>query len=271
LTHTVVEERCKPLECVDKLVVNLWAFFDDAGTGPDSNVVACAGYLALDGRWDAFSSKWRHLLRSYHVPDSKFSMKRYAHFKPPFDGWDELKRRSFMAQALALIKRYVEVGFVCVMRKSDYDGYLSEGVKNRAGGYFSLCAQMCVGLVEAYVAKRANRTVPDQPTEYIDYVFERGSVGAGHVHAAFEEWFGGMDRLWYREFRQETKDSSELHAADVLAYETCKLLRDVLDGKTYVRHPFRTLIAGIPHMIFGPDGSDLAKMDKILRNQGWIA
>ena len=252
----------------NRFMVNLYAFFDDAGTSKDSVVVACAGYLAQAGRWDRFTPKWRHLLRSYNIPAREFSMKKFAHCVGPFRGWDEMKRRSFMAHALNLIQRYVEAGFVGVIRKRDYDTYLSEVLKNRIGGYFPFCAEMCIGLVEAYAAKRAGRQFTDEPSEYINYVFEKGSLGAGHVHAAFEGFYWKMDRLLYREFTQENKEAAELHAADILAYETRKNLSDLDLGKTSLRYPFNTLILGIPHFIFGPDGPDIARIDEELRAQG---
>ena len=195
-------------------------------------------------------------------------MKKFAHSVGPFKGWDEVKRRSFMAHGLILIQRYVEAGFVGVIRKRDYDTHLSEALKNRVGGYFPFCAEMCIGLVEAYVARRAGRQFTDEPSEYINYVFEKGSLGAGHVHAAFEGFYWKMDRLWYREFTEEDKEAPELHAADILAYETRKNLSDLDLGKTSLRHPFQTLILGIPHFILGPDGPDIARIDEALRTQG---
>jgi len=247
-------------------VVNLFAFFDDAGTGNAINdpLVSCAGYLGRDGRWDAFSGKWRQLLRSYHVPPEKFSMKRYAHFKPPFDTWDENRRRSFMAQGLKLIQRYVQAGFVGVVRKTDYDTYLSESAKERTGGYFPYCAEMAIGLVEGYLALKAERQVWDEFNEYVTYVFEKGSLGAGYVHRAFEAYWG-PNRHWLRTFGDpETKQSAELHAADILAYEVCKNFKDVLAGKTTLRHPFTTLVHGVPHFMLAPDGPEIAAMEQAI-------
>jgi hypothetical protein len=248
----------------DYYVVNLCAFFDDAGTS-ESPVVACAGYLALARRWNAFSPKWRHLLRSYHIPIEKFSMKKFAHSVGPFKGWNEPKRQSFMGQALTLMRHFIEAGFVGVIRKSDYDIHLSEELKSRVGGHFPFCAEMCIGLVEAYTAQRAGRNLKDEPSEHIDYVFEKGSPGAGRVHAAFEGFYWNIDRLWCRKFDTEDKGAAELHAADILAYETVKNFKDMDLGKTTIRHPFETLIFGIPHFILGPDGADIAAIDEQLR------
>lgn len=176
-----------------------------------------------------------------------------------------------MAQALKLIQRYVEAGFCVVIRKSDYDQYLSPEVKARVGGYFPFCASMCIGLVEAYMVARGNRAAIDEPTEHIQYVFEKGSRGAGYVQAAFEEYYWGTDRLWCRDFDQETKDSAELHVADILAYETRKNLTELLSGtRTTLRHPFKTLLLGVPHAILGPDGAELAEIDQELRLQNWV-
>jgi hypothetical protein len=258
----------------DTFVVNFFAFFDDAGTDERAPFIACAGYLAQGGRWDALTGKWHQMLRSYHIPASAFSMKSYANSTGPFRSWkmDERRRRSFMANALRLIQQYVEAGFCAVIRKSDYDTYLSDGVKARIGGYFPCCAEMCVGLVEFYMAARANRAAIDQPTEHLEYVFEKGSKGAGHVQTAFEEYYWGTDRLWCRDFSQETKDSAELHVADILAYEMRKNMVELLSGqRTTLRHPLKTLMLGVPHIIMGLDGPELAEMDETLRLQNWVS
>ena len=76
--------------------------------------------------------------------------------------------------------------------------------------------------------------------------------------------------LWYRQFDQETKSAAELHSADILAYEIGKNFTDLLNGKTSLRHPLKTLIVGIPHIMIGPDRPDLAKIDNDLLTQGWI-
>jgi hypothetical protein len=263
LTTEETEPRLMPDGAVT-IVVHLFAFFDDAGTDQGSSMVTCAGYLAVARRWDAFSDKWGHLLRSYHIRAGEFSMKRFAQSTGPFRGWDEGKRRSFMARALALIQQYVERGFAVFIQKEDYDKSISEEVKTRVGGYFPFCAEMCVNLVEEYVAAKANRTLADEPTESIDYVFEKGSQGAGRVQTAFEEYFWQIDRSWCRGFSHENKRSSELHAADIMAYETCKNIKDIQAGKSTLRHPFKTLLLGVPHTIFGPDAGELEQISRDL-------
>ncbi len=74
-----------------------------------------------------------------------------------------------------------------------------------------------------------------------------------------------MDRLWCRDFDSEDKRAAELHAADILAYETVKNYKDLDLGKTSIRYPFETLIFGIPHFIVGPDGAEIAAIDEQLR------
>jgi len=127
------------------------------------------------------------------------------------------------------------------------------------------CAELCIGLVEGYVAAKAGKQITDEPSEHIDYIFEKGSLGAGRVQTAFEEYYWGMERLWCRDFDQETKDAAELHAADIMAYEICKNLTDLYSGKTTLRHPLKKLISDVPHIMVGPGGAELAEMDRDLK------
>src|ERR1022692_572372 len=174
----------------EPLVIRLYSFFDDAGTDGTSPFTVCAGYLSTAWRWRQFEKKWRHLLRSYHIPASRFSMKDCAQFRGPFTGWDEPKRRAFMAHALELIQRCVQHGFVADLINSEYDILLSQGVKRRVGGYYPFCAEMCIGITEQYIAKVEGRALMDRPRSAIHYIFESGTHGAGKVQTAFEEYWG---------------------------------------------------------------------------------
>ena len=253
-------------------VIHLHAFFDDAGTDGSSKFTACGGYLSTARRWRAFERKWAHLLRSYHIPADKFSMKKFAQSAGPFRGWgeDEFKRRAFLSNALNIVQRCVHHGFVSILVNAEYDAYLSSGVKNRVGGYYPFCGEMCVGLVERYIAERESRDLLDLPKSEIDYVFESGTHAAGKVQTAFEEYWGDP-YVWHRHFRFEDKNVLELHAADILAYEACKNRRDAAAGKSTLRHPYSTLIYGIPHHFLEPRREQLLEINAELHAQNWIA
>ncbi len=252
-----------------RLVIYLYAFMDDAGKPGDTELICCAGYLTCGSRWNKFASRWRQLLRSYRVPVAEFSMKRYAQSRGPFKGWPEVKRQGFMNHALELIAKYLQCGFASVVREADYEAYVSDGVKKRCGSSFSAVAQLCVSLVEHYVALNAGRDIADPPQEFIEYVFERGSQSPGRAHAAFEEWWFAANKAESRDFSQEDKGSEELHAADILAYEVRKNFTDILHGKPTLRYPLRTLWFGMPHWICAPDAAELADMDRMLQQQDW--
>ncbi len=96
-------------------------------------------------------------------------MKNYAVSSGAFLTWkyDELRRRSFMAHALGLIKRYVEAGFCTLIKKVDYDTYLSAGV--RACWRWVLpvfIAESCVGIGRG-ISGTAEGLGIDEPTEHV--------------------------------------------------------------------------------------------------------
>lgn len=235
----------------DASLVLLKACFDDAGTDEKSDVVTCAGYIAWQKNWNSLDRLWRHTLRSFHV--AEFSMKEFAHFDGDFKGWPESRRQSFLGQLLAAIPRHVDRGFIVSVYRSDYERHISPAVRERVGTAFSFCAQVCMGLLEA-------NEIQLEPTRWprhrVHFLFESGTAKGWQVQRAFDESYTKKSRLHdLRKMGYGSKGALPLQAADLIAYEANKHLRDWLNppkGKFSPRYPFVTLVKEVPHSILHP-------------------
>ena len=231
-------------------LVLLKACFDDAGTDDKSEVVTCAGYIAWQKRWNGLDRLWRQTLRSFDV--SAFSMKEFAHFDGDFKGWPESKRRAFLNQLLSAITRHVDHGFIVSVYRSDYERHVSPMVRNRVGSAFSFCAQVCMGLLEFNEMNVEERW----PHHRVHFLFESGTAKGYQVQRAFDESYTSKSSLHHlRKMAYGSKAALPLQAADLIAYEANKHLRDWLNppkGTFSPRYPFVTLIREVEHSILHP-------------------
>lgn len=258
-----------PQEELERIVIPLLAYFDDAGTDSAATFTVCAGYLATATKWRSFELKWKQLLRSYEIRDEKFSMKAWSHLKGDFRKWNEHKKRSFMNSALSLVASKVEVGFAAAVRKVDYQQNLSTGVKSKIGGEFQYCAHAVVAMAEKYAAERSNRDIGAKPREDITYIFEEGTTGLGYLQDTLEQSYNAQF-LRYRHFSRADKTAYPLHASDIMSYELRKFFTDLDSGVVRFRHPFKELLGGVQHWLLGLDGNELKVLDSELRSVNWI-
>jgi hypothetical protein len=113
-----------------------------------------------------------------------------------------------------------------------------------------------MGMVERYWADKKGRNIyKDKPREHIVFVYEKGTEGSVAVHQAFNAFYGLTGRLWCRDFIPLPKSVVQLHAADLIAYETNRLAREFHAGIVREpRHPIKQLVFGIPHWFMEPVG-----------------
>jgi hypothetical protein len=78
------------------------AYMDETGHAADASQRFCgmAGFLAPSEKWEEFESKWKKVLREFHIP--YFHMREFAHSKGAFADWKgkEHKRRKLFDSLL---------------------------------------------------------------------------------------------------------------------------------------------------------------------------
>src|SRR6266404_9099715 len=63
------------------VLAHLYGFFDESGKYGDCSTVSVAGFVDGFVKWQAFTTKWTHLLREHQIPDFK-AIKILQHSQP---------------------------------------------------------------------------------------------------------------------------------------------------------------------------------------------
>jgi hypothetical protein len=101
------------------------AFFDDSKTaGRHAGFICLAGYVALDDKWDAFTTAWdevlvRNKLRNLHTADFCSGVGDYS-------GWVG-DRDAVLVQLASVIKEHVICGIAVGVDRKAYDAVVSQG------------------------------------------------------------------------------------------------------------------------------------------------
>lgn len=191
------------------------------------------GFLSFDREWKQFVGEWQSALDEaemdqFHATD--FFSRRGKHNKKGgrYEDWPDAKHNRFARRFVAIAEQHTWLG---VGRGIDMPAYrdlvLLESVFRGGTPHdqftpIMLCGQMCL----EHVAKRIQQYVPG---ERVAVVFEQGD-GVGEMI----EWCRWLQchTSWaqvYCAFTTGDKSSLPLQAADLLAHETWRHLKQHVD------------------------------------------
>jgi hypothetical protein len=192
------------------------AYFDESYSHPPAPVVyTIAGYLSTVERWQQFQKRWKAILDIENLPP--FSMKEFDNQHSKIYGnWGKERKISFLQNLHEVIKDTYIKSFSTSILKEDYDA-LSIEEQYAFGKPHSMAATNCLKLIAEWSSKVNLQ-------ESILYVFEKGSLDDKHLNFLFNKSLVDEMQNFYRieNLTFETKNSSPLQAADILAYETRK-------------------------------------------------
>ena len=219
----------------------LWAYFDESGKFQNTDFVCIAGYVSDDPGWESFTKLWGEMLRRHGV--SAVHMKDLVALQGEYKdlGWTHTEKDKLIDEAISLIKAKALAGFgVAVNTK--YWRSMSPEARKRIGDPHMLCFQRIIKLVIKNLTK-AGITYPiaaifDDSEEYGVRCYRMMSQLRREVPEV-KERIGSIsfadDQIYY-----------PLQAADMIAYESAKELRQKAEGYKS-RSSFSTLVT--------PDGS----------------
>jgi hypothetical protein len=203
-------------------------YFDDSGTHSQSDIAVAACYVAPASQWLKFQRAWSKAAEQegFRV----FHMAEFNARQGDFKGWDDPKRERVIRKLVAIIRRCTTHGIALGLPKSDYDAVMPADLKKKMGNHhYSWCVKLCFGEIEKW-RDRCSLTAP------MAYVFEKGTRGAtGELIDALTKYAKTQaDAL--RRYGLETSgfsfqkkdDAVQLQAADILAWETCHQMRNVV-------------------------------------------
>jgi Protein of unknown function (DUF3800) len=240
----------------DRLIVNLYGYFDESGTHKGSAALALAGFVGKADDWGAFSYEWGAALAEWGI--DYFHMAPFESRLREYKDWTNEQRQDRLNHLLALIAKYTVASVGVVIPLADYDAIFTEdelppppnvewlapgiagpgapwpgdapphepepipgAIRRKSGGPYGLAASVLFRDIAEHVYG-----LSDDP--YVAYTFEAGAEGVGQVVKVFQDNYRDEDtrrdlRLDSIHFEDKRK-FPPLQAADILAYELYKHL-----------------------------------------------
>jgi hypothetical protein len=201
------------------------AYFDESGTHDKKRgVFTLAGYVASAAHWRSFTREWRSTLRQAGF--SRFHMVDFENRVEDFAGLTKSRAEALITHLSSIINRRVAFGVSFSVLVEDYNLVIVPPDAPKKWAFQSpylLCLRGCLELISEKRNQLAMR-----PGERIACVFDRNFEMQGKVmqyykhlkeHAPWASVFGGIAFDIDDEYLA-------LDAADILAYETNKTLRN---------------------------------------------
>ncbi len=219
-------------------VLALYSYFDESGHSKDPrvSVLAVGGCVSSVAGWKRLVPDWIDTLSAFSV--SALHMKDFAHSKGEFAGWNEDKRRAFLARLVGFMTRDVDAYIGEAVSLPDGWHQRSDELKTRLKDPYYGCLIYCMTTLISYSARsvnfeEVNLVLADHP-EY--------SAWATEVYHAVKENEDGGHRLGSLTFDSPT-GLVQLQAADLVAYELQHYLSDTKPkGRTKKRWAMEQLL-----------------------------
>ncbi|MEJ0063836.1 MAG: DUF3800 domain-containing protein [Alphaproteobacteria bacterium] len=194
-------------------------YMDESGIHDDSPVVSVGAYLARPKEWGEFTKKWKCAIRPikcYHATDA-------ANLRGEFKGWKTEDVTEIVKRALPIIPQYTAMGFAVAINLNDLKQAMNgkRGLLKVLGSPYRACLLWTIALIMA--EKNKNESM-----ERIAFYHEINNMREDalkvydHVHNTMNPNSSIMSFSFGAK-----KDYPPLQAADVLAYEANKRLRNI--------------------------------------------
>lgn len=201
----------------DGLVAVFKTYIDESGIHEGSPVVTVAAYMARPKQWQAFTSAWRRAIKPikiYHATDA-------ANCRGEFEGWTPQQVAGLAKRALPIIPEHTEMAVAVGIQMEDYRAALQgkPDLKRLLGEPYGACLQWVLTILLRAKAEYGNR-------EQIAFFHEQNNFSA-EAHEAYRHVIERWDVGAVSSFAFGSKEKyAPLQAADILAYEANKRLRD---------------------------------------------
>ena len=208
------------------------AFFDAAGSQNDGKAaIFVSGFISTYDRWKRFERSWLALLQRFEI-QPPFHMSDFACGRDQYASWrdDKEQRKDFLTRAVDVMLGNVLWSFSSGIILADYDRVNKEfRLAETHGCAYAMCALGSMARMVRWMNKRDIETAVA--------VFEDGDNGRHDFVDRYREATGRSPHM------VKKGEYVELEAADLLAYEHAKLVRDKESGRAKrvedVRIPFK--------------------------------
>lgn len=227
------------------------AYFDESGNlDADGGILCIAGYVLASESAKEMEAKWKTILDRYEIP--------YFHMvdcvpKPGagvFYGMPVERRIELVKELIALIKKHCLHGISFFITRDNF-----KPDKEKDKDPYSEVAEMCALAIEAIV-----EGFDSNPK--IAYFFEAGHSSEGRAYNRLAKFAAksGASVSFARK-----GDAHLLEAADLLAWQSAKYLKDALSKKRAPRKDFLSLMEHRhSHVLLTIDGGEL-----LMQHEEW--
>lgn len=201
------------------------AYFDESGTHAGSRITVFGGFVASDEEWSKFNEQWTELLNDYRL--SYFRMSECENLLGGFKRFTKTKQQELLRRVLSIVTSRQLTGVGVGIVVNEYNEFLAQMKLSHYLDAYSTAAFSSF----ARIRKWADESNYHEPVEF---VLENGAEHKGKV-IAMQSTINGTPQLRER-FRlgsltfAEKRQSLQLQAADLLAYEIRKHALNLLEG-----------------------------------------
>jgi len=213
------------------------SFFGDESY--NDKIFTFGGFMALETEWTKLERKWKRRVKKAGV--SRFHAAELNGYKKEFESWrGTSKSKDFVVPLLNIIKHRKMVGFSFAMLLDDYRNYTSPVAKDKLGSPYICCFKHCIAM-----AAQLMHSMP--PEDKFAVIIDRNSEENDAVKMFYR--IKDDPTVPYRHRLATCVPGSwqeyvPLQAADMIAYDTFKLLDDThVHGKSKWRKSLEALYA----------------------------
>lgn len=192
------------------------AYLDDSGTHDTAPWTVVGGAIGSKSSWQSLTNQWQAVLARFKVPD--FHASDLQRFHDQYDGWDESKRRQFIALLLKIIEKERLTVIWCAVEQGMYKNIASDFPEFQVTPY-QFCCEMCIQVIR-FVAEKRKSILP------IAVTFEEGQrVNSPFMMNLILPGYKTIQRqraLGIRQLNFVSEYIPPLQVADFIAYEFAK-------------------------------------------------
>jgi len=202
----------------DGEVIVLKVAMDESGVHDESPVVTVGAYVARPVQWQNWTKRWnvaKRPIKVFHAVDCQ-------NLVGEFKGWDEGKRNDLVKRCLPVIAEGDFPGVVVGIQMHEFEMALAgrDDLKSIFGTPYTACFQWVVQIIMNFALGAGNRERIGFVHEFNDYRQE-----ALEAFGWIKKHGNPLGNIVGLQFADK-KDYVPLQAADILAYEGNKRLRD---------------------------------------------
>lgn len=246
------------------------AYFDESGTHHnqkvDPPVLSIGCYVSTEQQWGLFKREWQAVLdeagvECFHAAPFESRFGEYA-------DWTDEKRRKVHLSLQGIIKRRVKKGIAACVVLPDYDELITGKYRQMLLSPYAFAARCCFEMIGEWSRRHGLQ-------EPVECVFEAGARKGGEVGDLFSRLRAknNLGSLTFDAKKDPLKETVQLQAADILAYEIRKLAITVVgcmrdDGrKLFMRRSMQNLF-GFPHETYYFDRDALTEIISAIEGGG---